>query len=131
MPIRTLDRSVDPNSIVFQVYPSSLQKVRIAFLGLDQSTGLELFEFEDPKILPGTEANFKRDYFRAGFFHVAFTVPNIESICAKVVQMGGKRVGPNMPATEDKSCCYVQDPWGNIIELMDFTFQQLIAEMEI
>ncbi|TPX12714.1 uncharacterized protein E0L32_000891 [Thyridium curvatum] len=101
--------------------------MRVAFMSTGQGTGLELFEFEDPKPAPEQKYNFARDFNRGGFFHLGVTTPNVDDLCEKLVKYGGKRVGPTMPAFQYKTCC-VEDPWGNILEIMDFTFDQYMAE---
>ncbi|KAM5345242.1 hypothetical protein ACJ41O_011104 [Fusarium nematophilum] len=124
----TLDRSVDPSPQIFDVYPRSLQKFRMAYLGwVGTTSGLELFEFHNPRMAPGTEANFERDYTRGGFFHVAVVTSDLEDTCRRVIQAGGRRVGPTMDVTSEHMACYVEDRWGNIIELVSASFEHILT----
>lgn len=124
------DRSVSPELPVFKVYPSTLTKMRVVFMSAGPGAALELFEFKEPKPTGGQERySFARDFNRAGLFHMAFTTPHVDELCEKVVKFGGKRIGPTMPAFGYKTCC-VEDKWGNVLELMDFTFEQFVTELD-
>ncbi|KAH8721717.1 Glyoxalase/Bleomycin resistance protein/Dihydroxybiphenyl dioxygenase [Ilyonectria robusta] len=130
MPTITLDRSTYPTADVFKVYPTDCNKLRTAFLGAGSAgaAGLELFEFEDPKIESGCTANFARDYKRGGYFHIAITTADVDEMAERVEQNGGKRIGPNMPLSLKHKACYVEDKWGNVIELISGSFEDIIAD---
>ncbi|KAF7557155.1 hypothetical protein G7Z17_g945 [Cylindrodendrum hubeiense] len=130
MPAITRDRSVSPVAHVFNVYPPDCNKMRVAFLstGSPGAAGLELFEFEDPRIGPGCEANFGRDYKRGGFFHIAVTTVDVEAMAEKVEGNGGKRIGPIMPISIKHKACYVEDKWGNVIELISGSFEEFLSD---
>ena len=127
-PIMVQDRSAEPEMPVFKVYPPNMKKMRVAWMSTAHGTALELFEFEDPRMSPGQESNFSRDFNRGGFFHIGITTPDVDGLCEKVVKHGGKVVGPPMPALGYKAR-YVEDQWGNIFELMDFTFEQITGNV--
>lgn len=132
MPPITLDRSADPTPKVFNVYPPDCNKFRTAFLGAGSAggAGLELFEFEDPRIESGCEANFGRDYKRGGYFHVALTTTDVNATAEKVERNGGKRIGPNMRLSLNHVACYVEDKWGNVIELITGSFEEIISDRQ-
>lgn len=128
--IRTADRSVDPNGRIFEIYPSSLNRVRVANLGWPGTgTGIELFEFQDPKTQPGAEASFERDYTRGGFFHVALRTSDINESLGRMVQAGGKKIGETVALGPHHQACYAEDKWGNVIELLSANFEQIASEM--
>ncbi|KAH7148223.1 Glyoxalase/Bleomycin resistance protein/Dihydroxybiphenyl dioxygenase [Dactylonectria macrodidyma] len=130
MPPITQDRSADPTPNAFKVYPPDCNKFRVAFLSAGSAgvAGLELFEFEDPSIESGCEANFLRDYKRGGYFHIALTTADVNATAEKVEQNGGKRIGPNMPLSLNHVACYVEDKWGNAIELITGSFEEIISD---
>lgn len=128
-PIGTQDRA-NPTGRIFLIYPSSLKRVRVANLGWPGTgTGIELFEFQDPKMEPGTEASFERDYTRGGPFHVALRTGDLDGALKRMVNGGGKQIGAMVPLGPNHEACYVEDPWGNVIELLSANFEQIVSEM--
>ncbi len=120
------DRSVTPDSAIFRIYPASLQKVRMAYLSAGNGVGLELFQFSEPHMAAGEEANFDKNYYRGGYFHIAITTPDIESTIEKVVKNGGRKVGDIVPIF-DYHAAYVADPWGNVIEVITASFERIMS----
>lgn len=125
-PRSSSDRAVNPEAAIFQIYPASLQKVRMAYLSAGNGVGVELFQFTDPQMGAGEEANFEKNYFRGGFFHIAITTPDLESTLEKVVANGGKKIGNTVPIY-GHTAAYVSDPWGNVIELITGSFERIMA----
>lgn len=129
MPIMKLDRSTMPDAPAFTVYPQSLQAFDVAFLTFGQGPVLELFEFKNPKMKLGEEFNFSRDYNKGGFFHLAITTDDVEGLCEKIFEKGGRKVGPLMQPFQ-YNCYYVEDKWGNVLELMDFTLEDVVKAVQ-
>lgn len=125
-PLVTMDRAVTPDGIIFSIYPPDLQKVTISALSSGNGIGIELFQFHDPKITSETSANFANDYKRGGFFHIGVTAPDIELLAEKVVATGGKRIGATIPVYNHEAM-YLQDPWGNVIELISASFERVMS----
>lgn len=123
-----VDRNIEPDSIMFQVYGKELNKVRVGFLGSANGCGLELFEFVDPKM--SAPASF--DYTRGGVFHICFTDPDPDAVKARVIANGGNSIGMTVRPYGDKdSACYMQDPWGNVIEALSCGIEQLLANRDM
>jgi catechol 2,3-dioxygenase-like lactoylglutathione lyase family enzyme len=120
------DRAVKPDANIFKIYPADLNKATVRFLSAGNGVGIELFEFQDPKIEPGSEASFEKDYKRGGFFHFAVTVDDIRAVVDKVAANGGKTHGPVISIFQYEAA-YVQDPWGNVIELLTASFERVMA----
>ncbi|KAJ9630065.1 hypothetical protein H2204_008720 [Knufia peltigerae] len=118
------DRAQDPNSPIFPIYGATLHKGRFAFLVTGNGVGLELFEFENPKS-EGVAKPF--DYSKGGFFHIAITDPDPHSKAREIEAAGGKIIGEPITMLEKNHayCAYVQDPWGNVIELLNLNFAEL------
>jgi len=76
---------------------------------------LEIFQYEPQEDAPPPPPN------RAGFGHIAFVVPNVETARAAVIAAGGQAVGTvesvDIPGAGRIIWTYVRDPEGNIIEL--------------
>jgi len=125
-PDRTTSRARDPEASIFKIYGDGLQEVKMAWLGTGNSVGFEVFEFINPKYKGGPAF----DYARGGFFHIAVTVPEPEVLAEKVVKAGGKRIGLPVQLYDGDSAVYVQDPWGNVVELLSCSMEQLMANRE-
>ena len=121
-----VDRETNPEAVIFKIYPSSLRRVRTAYLSAGNGIGFEQFEFQEPQIQAGSEAKFERDYHRGGFFHAAVTTNDIDGLADRVVKAGGKLIGETICIYADKAR-YVEDPWGNVLELMTASFEQIMS----
>jgi len=85
--------------------------------------GFEVFQFIDPDF-KANAVSF--EYNRGGFFHICVTDPNPDALAEKVVQNGGKRQGARaLVAGGAAICVYVQDPWGNVVEILDTSFDRM------
>lgn len=116
-------RSEQPDAPIFTIYPDNLYEVKIAYMSTGNGVGYELFEFIDPETyLP--EKSF--EYHRGGFFHACVTDVDPEGLADKVVAAGGKRIGkPVELAGMGIKCLYVADPWGNVVEILNISFERL------
>jgi catechol 2,3-dioxygenase-like lactoylglutathione lyase family enzyme len=121
------DRALTPGGSIFKIYPQSLNRVKVAYLSAGNGIGVELFEFMDPKIQTGCEAEFERDYQRGGLFHFAITTTNVEELLQKIAATGGKQFGETISPANGVKAAYVADPWGNVVELLDISFERLMS----
>ncbi|KAK5712562.1 hypothetical protein LTR17_017943 [Elasticomyces elasticus] len=119
---RTTDRGEAPEAPIFKIYDQKLQKVKCAWLACGNGVGFEIFEFIDPPFKQ--PENF--DYTRGGFFHIGVTVADPEDVAKRATEMGGKLIGEPVGMYEEKAL-YVQDPWGNIVELLSCSFEKLMG----
>ncbi|KAK5045498.1 hypothetical protein LTR84_009116 [Exophiala bonariae] len=126
--ILEFDRAHDPSSPIFSIYGATLHKGRFAFLISGNGVGLELFEFENPKSA-GVTKSF--DYSKGGFFHIAITDPDPPSKAREIEAAGGQIIGEPITMLEKNHayCAYVQDPWGNVIELLNLNFAELAIRL--
>lgn len=116
------DSNVDPDGVIFKIYGESLKKVKMAYLSTGNGVGIEIFEFLEPAYKkPGTF-----DYTRGGFFHIAITVADPDALAEKVIENGGMQIGETVTLYGDRAL-YVQDPWGNILEFLTCSFDQLMG----
>ncbi|TKH10941.1 glyoxalase, partial [Peribacillus simplex] len=79
----------------------------------DNGVGIELFEFEEPRMPIGVSCSYK------GFFHICLVSDDIEKLADDIAASGGKRRSDIWNAWENKPyyLIYCEDPFGNIIEL--------------
>ncbi len=98
------------------IFGPRFRKAYQAHLVTANGIGLEMFQFVDP---PVEEPADKLEYWRRGYWHLAFTAPDIDAFCERVVAAGGKRRIPTFTFIPGRpyQLIYCEDPWGNIIEL--------------
>lgn len=87
--------------------------------------GFEVFQFLDP----GFKANsVDFEYNRGGFFHVCVTDPYPDALAEKVARSGGSRQGTTIAVAGGvATCVYVKDHWGNVVEILDSSFDRMAA----
>lgn len=121
-----IKRSDTPDAAVFAIYGESLNELKLAYMSTGNGVGFELFQFIDP---PFEERTTEFEYHCGGFFHVCVTDSNPEALTQKVLQEGGSRVGISVDLGAGISCRYVKDPWGNVVEILDTSFERLATAL--
>jgi catechol 2,3-dioxygenase-like lactoylglutathione lyase family enzyme len=87
----------------------------IALLSVGDGHSLELIQYISP---PGSER--PTDERNAhGATHLAFDVDDIEQTFERLVSRGAHRLNPPIKVRAGVKCCYLQDPDGNWIELLE------------
>jgi catechol 2,3-dioxygenase-like lactoylglutathione lyase family enzyme len=121
--IHHIKRTEQPKAAIFGIYPENLQEVKIGYMSTGNGVGFELFEFLEPEsYVP--EQSF--EYHRGGFFHVCVTDHDPEALATKMVEQGGRRIGVMVdPVQKGVKCLYAADPWGNVVEILDVSFERL------
>lgn len=103
----------------------------MAYLGTGNRIGFELFEFVEPRYEGSTIASPKsfdrKSWISGGFFHIAVTTSNPDILAKKVEESGGRRVGKTAILANGETALYVQDPWGNAIEIVSADFETLVG----
>jgi predicted enzyme related to lactoylglutathione lyase len=125
-PAVTMSRAETPEGAIFKIYPKTLNKVTVVAMSSGAGLGVEIFQFHDPAITEATKANFETDYARGGFFHIGVTTPDVQVLCDKIVAAGGKLIGEKVSVYE-YDAVYTQDPWGNVIELIEASFERVMS----
>ena len=76
---------------------------------------LELIEYVHP---PGSDAHIReRNSF--GSSHIAFVVEDISEAYERLIANGAQKLNPPIEIAEGKKGCYLQDPDGNWVELLE------------
>ncbi|KAF6822427.1 hypothetical protein CPLU01_12041 [Colletotrichum plurivorum] len=120
--IKHFKRSETGDNGIFKIYPASLQEVKLGFMATGNGVGFEVFEFVEP----GHQQPRDFHYNLGGFFHLCVTDANPDALLAKVISEGGSAVGePITNSTSKSRCIYCKDPWGNVLELMNMSFDQM------
>ncbi|KAL2828067.1 Glyoxalase/Bleomycin resistance protein/Dihydroxybiphenyl dioxygenase [Aspergillus pseudoustus] len=127
-----IKRSESPAAPIFAIYGESLHEVKLAYMATGNGVGFEVFQFVDPppfeeKPERATSGAFKfqSEYRGTGFFHICVTDADPRALAERVVAGGGQRQGEMVRvAAGTASCQYVRDPWGNVVELLDASFDR-------
>jgi len=118
-----------------------LNKVNMVFMSCGNGVGFEIFEFQDPKYEKSRD--FNTGFQQGGFFHIAVTVPDpgmckglclkynadsefVDATVVKATDLGGKQIGETCLMYGEKAL-YLQDPWGNVVECLSCSFEQLMG----
>ncbi|GME33216.1 hypothetical protein FDECE_3456 [Neofusicoccum parvum] len=126
----TVVSSADDLRLTQKIYGPELREMKIAILAGGNGVGFEIFEFRDPRY-SGPErrpAYGPETYSGGGFFHVCFTSAEPEKVLAKALAAGARQVGETIAPGEGETCFYMQDPWGNIVEILSCSFEQLFLK---
>lgn len=92
--------------------------LNIAMLaGVDGHT-LELIQYKTPVGEP-SDPGSQRKRARFGAAHLCFVVRDIDATYAALLELGGQKLNPPVPVFDGLSACYLQDPDGNWIELIE------------
>ena len=87
----------------------------IADVGAGDGPVLELIQYLNPR--PGRRPTEERSVL--GGSHVAFNVEDISKTYEDLLRGGARSLNPPVEVAAGKTVCYMQDPEGNWIELME------------
>jgi catechol 2,3-dioxygenase-like lactoylglutathione lyase family enzyme len=110
------------------IHGSDLKKMRVAWVSSGNQVGFEIFEYIEPKA-QRRQKNF--EYWKSGFTHICITDPNIEDLCKKISDSGGKQRSDIWEIVPSKvyKIVFCEDPFGNIIEIYSNGYEQTITSL--
>jgi catechol 2,3-dioxygenase-like lactoylglutathione lyase family enzyme len=113
---------------VVDIHSPKLKRMRMAWLSSGNQVGFEIFEYIEPKAQRRQE-NF--EYWKSGFTHICITDPNIEDLCKRISETGGKQRTKVWEIVPDKGykIVFCEDPFGNIIEIYSNGYEQTITSL--
>jgi len=100
---------------VRDIFGQGVADFRIAYLGSEIGTRLQLFEFVKPTVERPAEA-FR--YWQTGISHLGLTCTDVAESVARLEAFGGRRRSAIHGAAPGPVYCYCEDPDGNVIELI-------------
>lgn len=108
------------------IYGENLKKMRTSWLLSENNVGLEIIEFVEPKS-QRRQDDFK--YWKSGIIHICITDPNIEGLCQKISEHGGKQRSDIWEIVPSKGykIAFCEDPFGNIIEIYSNSYEEIIT----
>jgi lactoylglutathione lyase family protein len=105
---------------------SPIEGFKIAHMSTGDRIGVELFEFANQE---NPEDNF--EYWKTGVFHFCVQDPNLEELVEKIVEAGGKKrmAEPRYyyPGEKPYRMIYMEDPFGNILEIYSHSYELTYA----
>jgi catechol 2,3-dioxygenase-like lactoylglutathione lyase family enzyme len=123
----TLDIDAPDSEPPADIFGPRWKKARIAHLATANGVGIELFEFVDP---PAERRADNFDYWQTGIFHIALTCPDVESVARRLEARGGRRRSRLHEVAPGCVVCYCEDPFGNIVELVNRSYEQVNANRD-
>jgi catechol 2,3-dioxygenase-like lactoylglutathione lyase family enzyme len=128
---QTVEFVVDNSLIgmaIKDIHGPRIKKMKMAWLSSANQIGFEIFEYVEPKAERRLD-NF--EYWKSGFIHICITDPNIEELCRKISESGGKQRTKIWEIVPDKGykIAFCEDPFGNIIEIFDHSYEQAITSL--
>jgi catechol 2,3-dioxygenase-like lactoylglutathione lyase family enzyme len=113
---------------VKDIHGPRLKKMRMAWLSSANQIGFEIIEYVEPKAERRPD-NF--EYWKSGFTHICITDPNIEELCKRISESGGKQRSKIWEIVPDKGykIVFCEDPFGNIIEIYDHSYELTLTSL--
>ena len=104
-------------SSISQVVGYENAHLKIAILSIEDGHRLELIQY----VYPSGSERIESERNTLGSTHLAFNVENIEEAFVELTGKGAVKLNPPVAVAPGKVVCYMQDPDGNWIELMEIT----------
>jgi len=113
---------------VKDIHGPRLKKMRMVWLSSANQIGFEIFEYIEPKAERRVD-NF--EYWKSGFIHICITDPDIEGLCKRISETGGKQRSKIWDIVTEKGykIAFCEDPFGNIIEIYSHSYEQTILSL--
>tara|TARA_Y100001949_G_C15900684_1_gene292393 strand:- start:299 stop:727 length:429 start_codon:yes stop_codon:yes gene_type:complete len=92
-------------------------QIKVADVSTSTGQIIELIEYINPS--PQNAKSNERAELTAS--HIAFNVTNILESYEFLIQNGGISLNPPVEITKGKKVCYLQDPFGNWLELIEMS----------
>ena len=109
--VRTIDRDGGPIS---QVVGYENTHLKGALLSLNDGHVIELIQYIRPKVAERPT----QERAVLGGSHIAFNVDDIQKTMDELTGNGAKQLNPPVETAPGRKACYMQDPDGNWIELL-------------
>lgn len=115
--LHLVGRGERENGPISQIVGYEHSHIKTATLRIDQEGGhvLELIEYVNP--VSGERPTEERAVLGAS--HLAFNVTDIEGTFQRLLDNGAKRLNAPVEVGPGRVACYLQDPDGNWIELIE------------
>ena len=115
--LEVVSRGETDGGPVAQIVGYEHSHLKLAALGIDRKGGhiLELIEY----VRPVSAERPTEERAVLGASHLAFNVTDMEGTFQRLLDNGAKKLNAPVEVAPGKSACYLQDPDGNWIELIE------------
>lgn len=115
--LEVVSRGEAEGGVISQIVGYEHSHLKLASLGIDQEGGhiLELIEY----VRPVSTERPTEERAVLGASHLAFNVTDIEGTLKRLLDNGAIKLNAPVGGAQGRSSCYLQDPDGNWIELME------------
>jgi len=113
--VREIERGGGPTSQALD-YPET--HIKAALLGLD---GSKVTYWRSYPVHQPSERRLPEERAVLGASQLAFNVTDIEETFAIMLEAGAKQLNPPVEVSPGRIVCYLQDPDGNWIDLLDIS----------
>ncbi|GAF52111.1 LOW QUALITY PROTEIN: glyoxalase family protein [Psychrobacter sp. JCM 18900] len=109
-----------------EVFGAGWGSFRIAHLSTGDRIGVEILNSKSRE----PENNF--EYWKTGIFHFCVQDPNVEDLAERMVAAGGKKRMEKpryyYPGEKPYRMIYMEDPFGNIVEIYSHSYELIYSE---
>jgi catechol 2,3-dioxygenase-like lactoylglutathione lyase family enzyme len=115
--------------VLKNIHGPRLKRLRAAWLISGNQVGIEIFEYLEPMAESRTGDSY--EYWKPGYLHTCITDPNIEELCKKICQSGGRQRSEiwELIPSQGYKIAFCEDPFGNIIEICTNSYEKLIRAL--
>ena len=113
--LRLLDRREREGGAISQVLGYEGTHIRVADVAAPDGRVIELVHY----VSPVAEGGSSQERSVLGASHTAFNVSDMQAAFDRLVEGGAKRLNDPAEVAPGKKVCYLQDPFGNWLELIE------------
>ena len=113
---------------VKDIHDPRLKKMKMAYLSSINQVSFEIIEYVESNAVLRQD-NF--EYWKSGITHNCVTDPDIDGLCKRISDSGGKRRTEIWEIAPEKKykIAFCEDHFGNIIEIFDHSYEQIITSI--
>ena len=113
--LRLVDRRERDGGPISQVLGYDDAHIRVADLATPDGRVIELVHY----VRPVAEGPYSEERSILGASHIAFDVSDMQTTFTHLIGKGARRLNPPIEVVPGKLVCYLQDPFGNWLELIE------------
>lgn len=113
--LRLLDRRERDGGPISQVLGYNDTHIRVADVAAPDGRVIELVHY----VQPAAGGPYSEERSILGASHIAFSVSDMKTTFAHLISKGARQLNPPVEVVPGKLVCYLQDPFGNWLELIE------------
>ncbi len=112
--LELVERRERDSGPISQVLNYENTHIKVADVAAPDGRVIELIHYLNPP--PATRPTEERSVLGAS--HTAFSVDDMDATFSRLMAGGARQLNPPVEVAPGKLVCYLQDPWGNWLELI-------------